>query len=392
MDSVTVDRIESLMQEMADTGYAAGGNVLIIKNGKEECYSDSGFLDIVSGRKVKRNSIFRCYSMTKPVTGYAVMKLIEDGKLDLADPVWKFIPGFKDQTVGENGEKPLRDMQIKDLLDMTSGLTYGGTDTLTERETQKLFDEMIEKLDTDEAVSTYEFADRIGQIPMKFQPGTAWNYGVSADILGAVVEVISGMSYRDFLKKNLFEPLEMEDTDFYVPEDKQDRLSKVYEMKDGRLQLFTYSNLAVSNGMKKIPAFQAGGAGLASTIDDYAKFAGMLMNDGESCGRRYLKAGTVRYFRSGCLMPPVQDTYNWNGLQGYTYGNLMRVRQNIGRGLMLGEIGEYGWDGWLGTYFANDPVNRITMLLMIQRTDAGTMEYSRKIKNVIYSSMTADSN
>ena len=91
-------------------------------------------------------------------------------------------------------------------------------------------------------------------------------------------------------------------------------------------------------------------------------------------------------------MPPVQDTYNWNGLQGYTYGNLMRVRQNIGRGLMLGEIGEYGWDGWLGTYFANDPVNRITMLLMIQRTDAGTMEYSRKIKNVIYSSMTADSN
>lgn len=384
MKQSVIKRIDELIREMSDRQFAAGGNLLILRDGREEGYFESGVLDLESRKPVRRDSIFRCYSMSKPVTSFAVMKLLEEGRLELMDPVWKFLPGFMDQKVGDGLEPVLRDVQVKDMLSMTSGLTYGGNTCRNEIETEALIEEMKAKLYTPDEITTNEFANRLGRIPLKFQPGSQWSYGLSADVLGAIVETVSGMSYREYLIKNLFEPLGMCDTDFYVPEGKQQRLAKVYQPAENGLKLFEVPHLDIINRMDHIPAFQSGGAGLASTIDDYARFAAMLMQEGTFEGRQYLAPGTVRFMRSGCLLPHQQATYSWNGLEGYTYGNLMRVRVNDGQSMMLGTVGEYGWDGWLGTYFSNDPAKKLSIIFMIQKTDAGTSEYIRKIKNVIY--------
>ena len=384
MTESTKQRIRELLQEMTGNGFAAGVNVLIMDKG-EENYFECGMIDLEGHREIRRDSIFRLYSMTKPVTACAVMMLLEDGVIELMDPVSKFIPGFRNQTVGEERVPVKKEMCIKDLLSMTSGLTYGGTESFTERETDRLFKDVIDSMDGKDAVTTSCFADRLGRIPLKFEPSASWQYGTSADVLGAVVEVAAGMSFRDFLMERLFEPIGMNDTDFYVPREKQERLAKVYTAAGGHLEPYTYSHLAVSNTMTHIPAFQSGGAGLVSTVDDYARFAGMLMQHGSFNGRRYLHPGTVRLMTGGCLMPCQQQAMNlWNGLEGYTYGNLMRVRIKDGQCMMNGMEGEYGWDGWLGAFFANDPVNDLVILLMMQKVDAGTTEYTRKIRNLIY--------
>ena len=390
MKTQKLERLGELATEMVETGYVAGVNCMVLQHGRELAYYEAGYRDVAGSKKMTRDTIFRLYSMTKPVTSAAAMILLEEGKIDLLDPVSKFLPGFQNQYVIENGVKiPVtKPATIQNLLNMTSGLVYPGEGNPAEIRNTPLMEEIIAKLSTPEALKTVDIANRIGELPLAFMPGTTWQYGLSADVLGAVIEVVSGMSYGEFLKKRIFEPLGMQDTAFYVPAARQDRLAKVYrETEDGLVEEH-FSHLGIQNTMEREPAFESGGAGLTSTIDDYARFTQMLLQKGEYQGRRILSQETVRFMTTAHVSAQQQrGVETWESLAGYTYGNLMRIMTSPESAGGLGSLGEYGWDGWLGTYMMNDPAHDMTFLMMYQRTDSGTVGYSRKMRNVLFAAL-----
>ena len=199
------------------------------------------------------------------------------------------------------------------------------------------------------------------------------------------MEVVSGMRFGDFLKKEFFEPLGMVDTDFWVPNEKQNRVADVYDSVDGKVKLAVTDNLGIDYRLDHSPAFESGGAGLCSTLDDYSHFAEMLLNNGEFNGKRILSERAVAFMTNGSIAPWQQKGLDgWDGLSGYTYGNLLRVLRDPSRCITFGEAGEYGWDGWLGAYFSNDPKNKLTILIGMQKLNAGTWNLTRKIRNLIY--------
>ncbi|MCR5006880.1 MAG: beta-lactamase family protein [Clostridiales bacterium] len=377
-------QMERTLQQAVADGFIAGGNLLVLKDGKEQFYCQAGYADRQAGLPIERNTIFRLYSMSKPVTAAAVMILMEEGRIDLMDPVGMYIKSFQDQNVWTpEGLVPVeRPMEIRDLLSMTSGLVYGGGPSVPEQEAQKVFDEAIGKLGTAEEIGTVEMAERLGACPLMFQPGASFMYGTSADILGAVVEVVSGQSFGAFLKEHIFDPLGMEDTGFYVPEAKQGRLSKVYINGQSDKE-YKFSHLDIQNEMKFAPRFESGGAGLVSTVTDYARFATMLLNGGTYKGQQILKESTVRFMTGHHLTAPQQAAmdFGWPGLAGYSYGNLMRTLVDPSKAVHIVFDGEYGWDGWLGAYFCNAPEDKMTFLLMYQLTDTGTTRLTRMLLN-----------
>ena len=318
------------------------------------------------------------------------MLLLEDGKIDLLDQVSDYLPGFRTQYVIERGViVPVKQpMTIQHLLNMTSGLVYLGENNPAEIRSEKLIEEIKSKLLTDHAMTTMEIANRVGKLPLAFMPGTIWQYGLSADILGAIVEVVSDMRFGEFLEKRIFEPLSMRDTAFYVPQDKQGRLAKVYRQTEQGLVEETGCHLGIQNKMEMPPAYESGGAGLCSTIDDYAKFAQMLLGHGTYNGVRVMAPKTVEYMTTAHVTPTQQrGVETWESLAGYTYGNLMRIMTDPGAGAGMGSMGEYGWDGWLGTYMMNDPIHDLTLLIMHQITDSGTTPYTRRIRNVMFAAL-----
>ena len=382
--------IQEVMQEMADREYVSGVSCLVIQHGEEQYYCETGYRDIAGRHKMTRDTIHRLYSMTKPITAAAVMLLLEDGKIDLLDQVADYLPGFRNQYVIERGLiVPVKQpMTIQHLLNMTSGLVYPGESNPAEIRCEKLMEEIKSRLLTDHAMATVEIVNRIGKLPLAFMPGAAWQYGLSADVLGAVVAVVSGMSFGEFLSKRIFEPLGMQDTAFYVPQDKQERLAKVYRSTEHGLIEETECHLGIQNKMELPPAYESGGAGLCSTIDDYAKFTRMLLGNGAYQGVRIMAPRTVEYMTTAHVTPAQQrGVETWESLAGYTYGNLMRIMTDPGAGAGLGSMGEYGWDGWLGTYMMNDPVHDLTLLIMHQRADSGTTAYTRKIRNILFAAL-----
>jgi Beta-lactamase class C and other penicillin binding proteins len=235
-----------------------------------------------------------------------------------------------------------------------------------------------------------EFARRLGKIPLAFEPGTDYQYGLSADVLGAVVETVSGMRLGQFLKSAIFDPLGMSDTAFLVPEEKQVRLAQVYQhTPDSRLSVYTAPNLGVQHSMNRAPAYEAGGAGLVSTIDDYMRFTRMLLGEGCLENTRILQARTVRFMTTAQLSAPLQQSFEAKlpHLSGYTYANLLRILKNPEQCKAFGTAGEYGWDGWLGTFMMIDPANDLSMVFLTQLTDSGMTPVVRKIKNVVYAAL-----
>ncbi len=391
MKDVTKQRIREAIAEAVRDGVTAGANLLIVQDGKEILYEEQGYADLEERTPIRRDTIFRLYSMSKPITAAAAMLLLERGQLDLSQFVSDFLPGYAQLTVEKDGEIVPAQMQmtVHHLLNMTSGLTYGDDVTKSGRQVSALLEEAVQKLHTDEAITTVELADRLGRLPLAFEPDSSWQYGLSADVLGAVIEKASGVRFGEFLKTNLFEPLGMCDTDFWVPQEKRGRLAKSYEsVGKGEMRLYTGDNLAVSNDMERPPAYEAGGAGLVSTIDDYAHFMQMLLDRGSYEGKQILAPRTVDYMVSGDLTPAQQEAYRrWVGLEGFSYSHLMRVMRNPAMAAGLAGMGEYGWDGWLGCYMANFPQERISLLLMQQKKDSGTIPLTRKIRNILLSGL-----
>lgn len=366
---------------------AAGISVLVRRNGQELLYAQAGHADIEATAPIRRDNIFRLYSQSKPVTAAAAMLLMERGVIDLMDPVEQYLPGFHGQKVATvQGLVPVkRPVRIMDLLGMTAGLSYPGIEDEAARCAAKLFEENQRLMKCAQGMTTVELCNRIGEMPLAFQPGEHWRYSTCADVLGAVIEVASGRPFAQFLREEFFEPLGMKDTAFYVPQEKADRFVTCYRRIPGGLTPFHQTHLAVGDYSRE-PAFASGGAGLVSTLDDYAAFADMLLNDGCYQGRHILSAASVRFLTQPQLTEgPARDL--WDSLDGFSYGKLMRVCVSPGRWGGMNVLGEYGWDGWLGTYFANMPHERLTFLLMQNVTDAGTTAVTRKVRNIVLSSI-----
>ncbi len=379
------EKLTACIQRAVDAQELPGATVLVLRHGKEVAYAEGGLMDRENNRPMARDTICRLYSQTKPITAAAIMLLMERGVIDLFDPVEKFLPGFAHPRVAEGGKliPAIRSVTIMDLLGMTAGTCYPDDMDVAGLAAKKLFEENDERIRQGKGMTTVELCNRIGELPLAFQPGSHFRYGTCADVLGGIVEVASGRSFSQFLREEFFEPLGMADTGFYVPAEKRDRFAKVYQ-NPGALVPYEQLNLCVG-AYSAEPAYAAGGAGLVSTLDDYAAFATMLLRHGKCAAGQLLAPETVDFFTSAQLGPqPYADM--WSSLDGFSYGKMMRVMLEPGRYPGLARKGEYGWDGWLGAYFANFPAEDMTILMMTQRVDYGTSALTRKLRNLILSS------
>lgn len=380
---------DKLIQSRVDAGELHGGHLRVIRSGKVEHEKLFGARDLQSGAPMAGNGLYRIYSASKPITATAAMILWERGALDLFEPVSKYLKGFKDQKVYQNGKLvPVeREVTLYDLLNMTSGLVYPDQDDAGQA-MAKVFDEGIERALRGEGWSTTEFMDRVGQCPLAFQPGALWRYGTSADVMGAVIEVASGMKFGEFLRREIFTPLGMADTDFYVPAEKRDRIVTMMQndIVDGKPALTPYlgHNLCILDG-QSYPAFESGGAGLFSTVDDYERFCRMLLGGGTLDGKRILGQKTVEFMRLDQLTPAQAVTYNWEQLLGYGYGCFMRSLQSRQGARCNGSLGEFGWDGWAGAYAAICPGDDAIVLFFMQQVNwDGLMSFRRRMLASIY--------
>ena len=390
-----LQRIKDVLSDAIERQNIAGANVLVYHKGKELFYCDAGYADKENQVPIKRDTIFRLYSMTKPVIGAASMLLMQDGTIDLNESVSKYLPSYSGQKLStpDGRISPKREPKLADLLAMASGLT-SAADTKTDAGLQigAVYAEASSRLMTDNPMTTREFADAIGRCDLAFEPGERWKYGPSADVMGAVIEAVTGMRLGDFLKEKLFDPLGMPDTAFFVPHEKQSRLAKTYrETPDGMIEEKGHS-LAIQNRMETSPAFESGGAGLSSTIDDYMKFAQMLLNDGTANGQQILTPKALEYYSSPHLseaqLPYFEE--RWEGsLDGFNYGNFVRILTHPGRSIFMGSPGEYGWDGALGVYFMNSPLDELSFLFMTQRSGSGTLPVTRRVRNLVFSALSS---
>ena len=389
MDIFRKARLDAVLQEAVDSGEIAGCLARIDYKGEEIYYGECGYADREAGRLMARNAIFRLFSMSKPVTACAAMILLERGQIDLLDPVEKYLPGFRDQVYWTDAglRKVEIRMTIRDLLGMTSGLPYGGEQGFAERRMQELWSAVQRDQAQGKELGTVDFANRMGGLPLAFAPGSRWQYGASADVMGAVVEVVSGRRFGDFLREEIFEPLGMRDTAFFVPAEKRDRLAAVYMDDNGGLARWTGAHLCILPEYDHDPAFQSGGAGLVSTLDDYARFARMLAGEGELEGARVLAPRTARFLRQNQLTPEQRATCAWESLYGHGYGKFMRVLLDEGQAPGLGSAGEFGWDGWLGTYFCVSPADDLVLLFMMQKKDTGTIDVTRKFRSAAFAAL-----
>ncbi|MCH5348953.1 MAG: beta-lactamase family protein [Oscillospiraceae bacterium] len=386
------EKIYEIMKKSIESGSTSGVNLLVLKDGKEVLYCDYGYRDIENKKPMSRDTIFRLYSQTKPVTAAAAILLASEGVIDLAADIADYLPEFSEQYVNRDGRRvpAVRHITVRDLLNMTSGLAYPDETTFGGRQAGTVFWQMDNRLYTDDPVTTEEFSQMMSKVDLCFEPGEKFMYGTSADILGALVERVSGMRFGEFLKKRFFEPLEMSDTDFYVPAEKADRLAKVYDYSENGLSELTTDHLGLRYLRDIPPAFESGGAGLCSTLDDYAKFGTMLLSFGEWNGKQIMPAQAVRYLIHGGLteQQKPQLKAGWDWLTGYTYGNLMRVCDDESQTAIFSLKGEYGWDGWLGTFFSNEPACGITFLMGVQQAGIGqTGTLVRKLKNAVMSEL-----
>jgi CubicO group peptidase (beta-lactamase class C family) len=355
-----LQRIHALVQRHVDAGDITGAVTLVARKGQIAYVDAQGTMDLETKQPMKRDTLFRMASMTKPVIGTSILMMLEEGKLQLGDPVSKYIPEFKGMKVGVlqmPGHGPTeppkfytvpaeRDITIKDLLTHTSGLSSG---PMGQNEVQKVRRKPTETL--------ADYIPRLGATPLEFQPGTHWMYSPSDgfDVLARIVEITSGMPLDRFLQQRIFGPLDMPETSHYPTDQQMPRLATAYRKTDaGTVKI--ENSLAMSSKV-----YFAGGGGLVSTIDDYSHFAQMLANGGELNGKRLLSPRTVK------LMSSVHIPYTLPGrITGEGYGLSVRVMQDAIAGNHRVSDGSFGWSGAYGTHFWVDPKEEIVAILMIQ--------------------------
>ena len=366
MSAKKLELVSGAVQKLVDKDKVAGASVLVSYNDKVVYLNTFGMMDKEAKKPIKEDTIFRFYSMSKPITSVAVMMLYEEGKIDLDAPVSKYIKSFKGLKVYEEdgNVEPEREMTVRDQLRHTAGLTYG---YFGNTEVDKQY-RNVSILDKDSSLD--EMAEKLSKIPLLYQPGKVWHYSVAVDVLGYLVEVVSGQKLDDFFEERIFTPLGMDDTGFYVPKDKQDRFATCYNST--LLSGLTKSTDPATNSYFTDPGLLSGGGGLVSTIGDYLSFCRMLLNKGELNGKRLLKAETVEMMT--CNQLP--DNVHW-GSDGFGLG--FSVRTSEGK---YGP-GEYGWGGAASTHFWIHPEHKLIVIALSQLKPYST-QLENTIKPLIY--------
>jgi CubicO group peptidase (beta-lactamase class C family) len=382
-----LERVGDYIRNEIASGKIPGAILLIQQHGKPVYFENFGVRDVTTRLPMTADTIFRMYSMSKPITSVAAMMLVEDGKLSLRDPVSKYIPAFADVKVGvekrDASEKPAlvlepvsRPITIEDLLRHTSGLTYGFYGDSAVRKLYAQAD--LFNGDVDNA----EFVERITKLPLAEQPGTQWDYGHSTDVLGRVIEVVSGRSLFQFEKERLLDPLGMTDTAFYVA-DAAKRPLLAEPMPDDRF----VSPVAGIRDPMAPRRWESGGAGMVGTIGDYARFAEMLLNGGTFEGRRYLKPETIALMTSDHIGPETKiardDFYFPGATSGFGLG--FAVRTSVPPNTSW-PLGEYRWDGVAGTFFFIDPKDDMFAIFMVQ-TPSQRGRIQLALKTLIYEAL-----
>lgn len=410
MSKLALDRVEDhLKRNYVDAGRFPGTQLLVYRRGKVVHSTVQGFADLERKAPVKDDTIFRIYSMTKPITTVAFMMLVEEGRVALDEPVHKYIPEWKNLGVFQAGtypafltRPPSRPMLIVDLLRHTSGLTYGfqqrSNVDAAYREKQIGAVEKAGTLDT-------MIAD-LAKIPLEFSPGEGWNYSVSTDVIGYLVGKISGMPFEQFLKERIFNPLGMTDTDFFVPSDKAHRFAACYsaDPKGGfnplaaeRKGTLTLQDDPATSSFLNPPSFISGGGGLCSTAADYLTFCRALLNGGELGGVRLLGPKTLKLMTSNHL-PGGRDLtelsrslFSEATLAGVGFGLGFAVTMNPALTLLPGSPGEYYWGGAATTSFFIDPAEELITIFMTQVLPSSAYPLRRELRTLVYSAIT-DSN
>ena len=378
-----LERLTRAMQEAVDGGKTAGIVALVWRNGQVAYLKSFGKLDLARGTSMPTNAIFRIASQTKAVTTTAVMMLMEDGKLLLDDPVSKYIPEFAATRVavqapdkGSAGYSTVpakRPITIRDLLTHTAGISYGDGPARDAYIAAGIHGWFL----ADKPVPVGEVIKKLATLPFDAQPGEKWVYGYNLDILGYLVERVSGLSLADFFAKRITGPLGMTDTSFFLPEEKLSRLASVYGVDDkGGLRLMEDAR---DNFYVKGPRMcYAGGAGLLSTAEDYTSFLVMLLNGGELGGTRLLSPKTVELMTAD----HVGALY---GLGGFGLG--FSITDRLGRDGLLGSVGAFGWGGAYHTTYWVDPAEKLVGVFMTQLLPATGSDLHGKFKNLVYQSI-----
>lgn len=396
LSSERLKRIETFIQDK----YIASGKLpcaltQVWRRGQLAYTSVLGSADIERGKPLQADSLFRIYSMTKPITSVAFMMLVEEGKVSLDDPVHRFIPAWRDLGVFQAGvagafqtQRASEPMRMLDLLRHTAGLTYGFQQrTNVDAAYRKL------KLDgVDSEGGLQDFVDRLATVPLEFSPGSAWNYSVATDVLGYLVETISGQPFDAFLKSRIFDPLKMVDTSFFVPESQRARFTACYALTpSGKIVL---QDDPEKSRYLSDPAVKSGGGGLVSTADDYMRFCRMLLNGGELDGARLLSPKTIRLMTINHLPGGKELTELSKSLfseavfEGLGFGLGFAMTIDQARTKNLGSHGEYFWGGMASTAFWIDPVEDLAVVFLTQLMPSTAYPIRRELRTLVYSAFT----
>jgi CubicO group peptidase (beta-lactamase class C family) len=387
-----LDRITAFFKADTDAKRIPGAVVMIARDGKIVYHEAFGVRDPATGAPMQKDSIFRMYSMTKPITGVAVLMLMEEGKIRLTDPISKYLPALKNpkvtvETVDAQGRRVVstvpanREITIQDLMRHTSGITYGAGSSAAEQAMTKagLGLQLAGEKPLSTRLTDQQMVEQLGKLPLMFQPGTSWEYGRSIDVLLALVEVVSGQRADAFMEERIFKPLGMTDTFFNVPPDKLDRVAQPGPDPDT-------GETAKLTDVTQTRTFLGGGEGLLSTAPDYMRFALMLANYGEGNGVRLLSRKTVELMTSDHLGPALSQGPNFAPGPGYGFGLTVAVRTQPGMSGYEGSVGEYNWGGAAGTAFWVDPEEKLVPIMLIQ-APGQRLYYRFAFRGLVYQSI-----
>lgn len=366
-----IEKLDSTLQTWVDDQKYAGIVNLTYSNGEIVHFKAYGYKDLATQAPMKKDTIFRIYSMTKPIASVAIMQLVEQGEIQLETPITEFIPEFKKLKVYLDGNmvEPREPITLKHLLTHTAGFSYGWTDHPVDLAYKEI------DLLRNNVKGSNDFIEKVSNAPLIYHPGEKWHYSIATDLVGILVERISGMPLEEYLKQNLFDPLGMNDTGFSLPTSKKSRFSTNYRNVDDQLEVednFKDSHYYIEKH------YQSGGGGLVSTASDYLKFAQMLLNEGLYKGKRYLEKETIALMTRDHLLDTLDDINNpWsehsfeldNPHFGLGFKLTLVLNPNEGKY----DTKQYSWNGAAGTEFWIDPVKSLINITLIQKMDSDWM-------------------